>query len=117
MYENCYMIRCEEFTVMPVTTYNDPGEGAAFLSSDNKALYLPSDMPAFQVDYTQYYYPTGILSPGTCLSVFPAENLLKKSLKIPLFHYYVTSKQSIVLTQRIMVVRGGQNDDRITKTQ
>ncbi|KAK3746692.1 hypothetical protein QZH41_018916 [Actinostola sp. cb2023] len=63
MYENCYLIRCEEFSVMPVTTNNSPKEGVAFLSSDKKALYLPTDMPAFQVDYTTYYYPVGVLSP------------------------------------------------------
>jgi hypothetical protein len=34
---------------------------------------------------------------------------------IALFNYYVTSKQSIVLTLRIMVVGGGQNDNNTQK--
>ena len=52
---------------MPVTTSNVRKEETAFLSSDKKALYLPSDMPAFQLDFTQYYYPgsTGSSGSGT----------------------------------------------------
>jgi hypothetical protein len=34
---------------------------------------------------------------------------------IALFHHYVTSKQSIVLTLRIMVVGRGQNDNNTKK--
>jgi hypothetical protein len=36
-------------------------------------------------------------------------------LSIALFHYDVTSKQSIVLTLGIMVVGGGQNDNNTKK--
>ncbi|XP_031549188.1 UHRF1-binding protein 1-like isoform X1 [Actinia tenebrosa] len=80
MYENCYLVRCEEFSIMPVTTYNAPDEGVAFLSSDKKALYLPSDMPAFQVDYTQYYYPTGITSPVPTPNLFVQLNPVQLTL-------------------------------------
>jgi len=67
MLESCFVIRCEEFFIMPVTTSNVRKEETAFLSSDKKALYLPSDMPAFQLDFTQYYYPgsTGSSGSGT----------------------------------------------------
>ena len=65
MLESCFVIRCEEFFIMPVTTSNvNTKEEVAFLSSDKKALYLPSDMPAFQLDFTQYYYPGSIGSAG-----------------------------------------------------
>lgn len=64
MLESCFVIRCEEFFIMPVTTSNVGKEETAFLSSDKKALYLPSDMPAFQLDFTQYYYPGSIGSAG-----------------------------------------------------
>lgn len=50
---------------MPVTTSNGSKEELpAFLSSDKKALFLPSDMPAFQLDFTQYYYPGSVTSAG-----------------------------------------------------
>ena len=64
MLERCFVIRCEEFCIMPVTTSNVTKEEAAFLSSDKKALYLPSDMSAFQLDFTQYYYPGSVGSAG-----------------------------------------------------
>ena len=64
MLESCFVVRCEEFFIMPVTTNNVSKEETAFLSSDKKALYLPSDMPAFQLDFTQYYYPRSIGSAG-----------------------------------------------------
>lgn len=64
MLESCFVVRCEEFFIMPVTTSNVTKGEAAFLSSDKKALYLPSDMPAFQLDFTQYYYPGSIGSAG-----------------------------------------------------
>ena len=64
MLESCFVVRCEEFYIMPVTTRNASKEEAAFLSSDKKALYLPTDMPAFQLDFTQYYYPNSVNSPG-----------------------------------------------------
>ena len=64
MYESCLIVRCDDFVIKQVTTSTSSGEGAPFLSSDKKALYLPSDMPAFQVDYTHYYYPSNNTSPG-----------------------------------------------------
>ena len=65
MLESCFVIRCEEFFIMPVTTSNGSKEELpAFLSSDKKALFLPSDMPAFQLDFTQYYYPGSVTSAG-----------------------------------------------------
>ena len=69
MLESCFVVRCEEFFVKPVTTCNvSKGETAAFLSSDKKVLYLPTDMPAFQLDFTRYYYPGTVCSPGECLT-------------------------------------------------
>lgn len=70
MLESCFVVRCEEFYIMPVTTRNASKEEAAFLSSDKKALYLPTDMPAFQLDFTQYYYPNSVNSPVPCPNVF-----------------------------------------------
>ena len=64
MLESCFVIRCEEFVIMPVSSCNTSKEGMTFLSSDKKALYLPSDMAAFQMDFTQYYYPGAVSSPG-----------------------------------------------------
>ena len=64
MLESCFVVCCEEFFVQTVTTCNIPKEETAFLSSDKKALYLPTDMPAFQLDFTQYYYPGSVGSPG-----------------------------------------------------
>ena len=54
---------------MPVTTGNFSKDESAFLSSDKKALYLPTDMPAFQLDFTQYYYPGPVGSPGKTKTV------------------------------------------------
>ena len=67
MLESCFVVRCEEFFIMPVTTSNVSKEETAFLSSDKKALFLPSDMPAFQLDFTQYYYPVSVGSAGETL--------------------------------------------------
>lgn len=64
MHESCFVVRCEEFFILPVTTSNVIKEETAFLSSDKKALYLPTDMPAFQLDFTQYYYPGSVGSAG-----------------------------------------------------
>lgn len=69
MLESCFVIRCEEFFIMPVTTSNGSKDELPFLSSDKKALFLPSDMPAFQLDFTQYYYP------GSVTSAVPTPNL------------------------------------------
>lgn len=63
---------------MPVTTRNAFKEETPFISSDKKALYLPTDMPAFQLDFTQYYYPNSVNSPGendNSLSLFPCFSL------------------------------------------
>ena len=68
MLESCFVVRCEEFFIKPVTTCNVSKEETPFLSSDKKALYLPTDMPAFQLDFTQYYYPGTIGSPGEWLT-------------------------------------------------
>ena len=70
---------------MPVTTStsNVSKEETAFLSSDKKALYLPSDMPAFQLDFTQYYYPGSIGSAGNTTVFF--------TVLFFLFYYYSTT--------------------------
>ncbi|XP_032240732.2 UHRF1-binding protein 1-like [Nematostella vectensis] len=82
MYETCMLIRCDEFAVMPVTTYNQHNEGNPFLSSDKKALYLPTDMPAFQIDYTQYYYPGEITSPVPPPNLFVQMNPVQLTLDV-----------------------------------
>ena len=79
MLESCFVIRCEEFFIMPVTTSNGSKEELpAFLSSDKKALFLPSDMPAFQLDFTQYYYPGSVTSAGN----LPVKYLILAKFKV-----------------------------------
>ena len=85
MLESCFVIRCEEFFILPVTTTGSnisKEESTAFLSSDKKALYLPSDMPAFQLDFTQYYYPGSIGSAGNSFCVDVQYSALSKCLTV-----------------------------------
>ena len=76
---------------MPVTTSNVTKEATAFISSDKKALYLPTDMPAFQLDFTQYYYPGPVGSPGdnnylACI----LNNNSPQSGEANIYHYSLT---------------------------
>jgi hypothetical protein len=85
LYECAFVISCDEFIVMPACKYNGSIRGVHViqyfvnsqltllfqvstndmtstsnipsLCSDKKSLYLPSDMPTLQFDYTLYFYP------------------------------------------------------------
>lgn len=80
MLESCFVVRCEEFHIMPVTTRSAFKEETPFISSDKKALYLPTDMPAFQLDFTQYYYPNSVNSPVPCPNMFIQLNPIQVTL-------------------------------------
>lgn len=96
MLESCFVVRCEEFFVQTVTTCNITKEETAFLSSDKKALYLPTDMPAFQLDFTQYYYPGSVGSPVPCPNVFIQLNPIQLTLDTTTCVWFNNFIQSIL---------------------
>ncbi|XP_078346054.1 bridge-like lipid transfer protein family member 3B [Oculina patagonica] len=96
MLESCFVVRCEEFFIMPVTTSNVTKEEVAFLSSDKKALYLPSDMPAFQLDFTQYYYPGSVGSAVPCPNLFIQLNPIQLTLDTATCLWFNSFLQSIL---------------------
>lgn len=55
MYESCFVVNCQDFDIMQVTTSRTL-EPKPFLSSEKESLFLPKEMSALHVDHTTYYY-------------------------------------------------------------
>jgi len=63
MYESYFLVRCQDYTIMQVTTPSTQNP-EPFLGSEKESLFLPKDMSAIQLDYTTYYYVGETALPG-----------------------------------------------------
>ena len=55
MYESFFIVSCQNFQIMQVTN-SKSFEPLPFLCSEKEALFLPKDMSAVHIDYTEYYF-------------------------------------------------------------
>lgn len=76
MYESCFVVNCQDFDIMQVTTSRTL-EPKPFLSSEKESLFLPKEVSALHVDHTTYYYTEDetllVPAPNVYLQVNPVQ--------------------------------------------
>eukprot|EP00111_Clytia_hemisphaerica_P007740 TCONS_00022484-protein len=73
MYESYFLVRCEDYSIMQVTTPSTHNP-QPFLKSAKESLFLPKEMPAIQLDHTTYYYTGSTDLPVPSPNVFVQVN-------------------------------------------
>ncbi|XP_078661658.1 uncharacterized protein LOC144905753 [Branchiostoma floridae x Branchiostoma belcheri] len=75
------IFRLEDFELYQVSTsdtrHSTPKK---FFSSDKKALYLPQEMSAVHLEYTEYYFPEGVEHPVPSPNIYGQINAIQLTL-------------------------------------
>ncbi|XP_078581954.1 bridge-like lipid transfer protein family member 3B isoform X1 [Branchiostoma floridae x Branchiostoma japonicum] len=75
------VFRLEDFELYQVSTsdtrHSTPKK---FFSSDKKALYLPQEMSAVHLEYTEYYFPEGVDHPVPSPNIYGQINAIQLTL-------------------------------------
>ncbi|XP_058480853.1 UHRF1-binding protein 1-like isoform X2 [Solea solea] len=73
-----FVLRIADFSIYQVSTADQPRSSPkTMISCNKKSLYLPPEMPAVHVEFTEYYYPDGKDSPIPCPNLYAQLNALQ----------------------------------------
>uniref|UniRef100_A0AAV2IVB2 UHRF1-binding protein 1-like n=1 Tax=Knipowitschia caucasica TaxID=637954 RepID=A0AAV2IVB2_KNICA len=72
------VLRMADFSIYQVSTADQRRSSPkAMISCNKKSLYLPTEMPAIHVEFTEYYFPDGKDYPIPCANLFAQLNALQ----------------------------------------
>ncbi|XP_068162881.1 bridge-like lipid transfer protein family member 3B isoform X2 [Antennarius striatus] len=72
------VLRMADFSIYQVSTADQRRSSLkAMISCNKKSLYLPSEMPAIHVEFTEYYFPDGKDYPIPCPNLYAQLNALQ----------------------------------------
>ncbi|XP_061768125.1 UHRF1-binding protein 1-like isoform X1 [Nerophis ophidion] len=72
------VLRMADFSIYQVSTADQRRSSPkTMISCNKKSLYLPSEMPAIHVEFTEYYYPDGKDYPIPCPNLYAQLNALQ----------------------------------------
>ncbi|CAN9508498.1 unnamed protein product [Ophioblennius macclurei] len=72
------VLRMADFSIYQVSTADQRRSSPkAMISCNKKSLYLPAEMPAIHVEFTEYYYPDGRDYPVPCPNLYAQLNALQ----------------------------------------
>ncbi|KAM7367191.1 hypothetical protein PAMP_015110 [Pampus punctatissimus] len=72
------VLRMADFSIYQVSTADQRRSSPkAMISCNKKSLYLPSEMPAIHVEFTEYYFPDGKDYPIPCPNLYAQLNALQ----------------------------------------
>lgn len=72
------VLRMADFSIYQVSTADQRRSSPkAMISCNKKSLYLPPEMPAIHVEFTEYYFPDGKDYPIPCPNLFAQLNALQ----------------------------------------
>ncbi|KAG7460347.1 hypothetical protein JOB18_023998 [Solea senegalensis] len=73
-----FVLRIADFSIYQVSTADQPRSSPkTMISCNKKSLYLPPEMPAVHVEFTEYYYPDGKDSLIPCPNLYAQLNALQ----------------------------------------
>ncbi|KAM4615265.1 bridge-like lipid transfer protein family member 3B isoform 1-T1 [Polymixia lowei] len=72
------VLRMADFSIYQVSTADQRRSSPkAMISCNKKSLYLPSEMPAIHIEFTEYYFPDGKDYPIPCPNLYVQLNALQ----------------------------------------
>ncbi|NWR73272.1 UH1BL protein, partial [Centropus unirufus] len=95
------VVRLADFNIYQVSTADQcRSSPKALISCNKKSLYLPSEMPAIHIEFTEYYYPDGKDFPIPCPNLYGQLNALQFTLDersiLWLNQFVLDLKQSLI---------------------
>ncbi|XP_028256448.1 bridge-like lipid transfer protein family member 3B isoform X1 [Parambassis ranga] len=73
-----FVLRMADFSIYQVSTADQRRSSPkAMISCNKKSLYLPPEMPAIHVEFTEYYFPDGKDYPIPCPNLYAQLNALQ----------------------------------------
>ncbi|NXG42560.1 UH1BL protein, partial [Psilopogon haemacephalus] len=95
------VVRLADFNIYQVSTADQcRSSPKALISCNKKSLYLPPEMPAIHMEFTEYYYPDGKDFPIPCPNLYGQLNALQFTLDersiLWLNQFVLDLKQSLI---------------------
>uniref|UniRef100_A0A8C3JAM6 UHRF1 binding protein 1 like n=1 Tax=Calidris pygmaea TaxID=425635 RepID=A0A8C3JAM6_9CHAR len=95
------VVRLADFNIYQVSTADQcRSSPKALISCNKKSLYLPPEMPAIHIEFTEYYYPDGKDFPIPCPNLYGQLNALQFTLDersiLWLNQFVLDLKQSLI---------------------
>ncbi|XP_034145950.1 UHRF1-binding protein 1-like isoform X2 [Esox lucius] len=73
-----FILRVADFSIYQVSTADQRRSSPkAMISCNKKSLYLPPEMPAVHIEFTEYYFPDGKDYPVPCPNLYVQQNALQ----------------------------------------
>ncbi|XP_053574747.1 bridge-like lipid transfer protein family member 3B [Bombina bombina] len=73
-----FVVRLADFNIYQVSTADQcRSSPKSMISCNKKSLYLPQEMPAIHIEFTEYYFPDGKNFPIPCSNIYVQLNALQ----------------------------------------
>ncbi|NXF08012.1 UH1BL protein, partial [Smithornis capensis] len=110
------VVRLADFNIYQVSTADQcRSSPKALISCNKKSLYLPPEMPAIHIEFTEYYYPDGKDFPIPCPNLYGQLNALQFTLDersiLWLNQFVLDLKQSLIQFMAMYKLNDNSNSD------
>ncbi|XP_072097611.1 bridge-like lipid transfer protein family member 3B isoform X5 [Mobula birostris] len=115
---SCVVFRVEDLNIYQVSTADQRRDSPkAMICCNKKSLYLPSEMAAIHIEFTEYYFPDGKDFPIPCPNLYVQMNALQLTLDtrsiLWLNQFILDLRQSLEQFTAIYKLDSGKEDDHV----
>ncbi|XP_051890061.1 UHRF1-binding protein 1-like isoform X2 [Pristis pectinata] len=115
---SCVVFRVEDLNIYQVSTADQRRDSPkAMICCNKKSLYLPSEMAAIHMEFTEYYFPDGKDFPIPCPNLYIQMNALQLTLDarsmLWLNQFVLDLRQSLEQFTAIYKLDSGKEDDHV----
>lgn len=115
---SCFVIRVEDLNIYQVSTADQRRDSPkAMICCNKKSLYLPSEMAAIHIEFTEYYFPDGKDFPIPCPNLYIQLNALQLTLDprsmLWLNQFILDLRQSLEQFTAIYKLDSGKEDEHV----
>ncbi|XP_041058526.1 UHRF1-binding protein 1-like isoform X2 [Carcharodon carcharias] len=115
---SCFVFRVEDLNIYQVSTADQRRDSPkAMICCNKKSLYLPSEMAAIHIEFTEYYFPDGKDFPIPCPNLYAQMNALQFTLDtrsmLWLNQFILDLQQSLEHFTAIYKLDSGKEDEHV----
>uniref|UniRef100_UPI00398EFD82 bridge-like lipid transfer protein family member 3B isoform X1 n=1 Tax=Pristiophorus japonicus TaxID=55135 RepID=UPI00398EFD82 len=115
---SCFVFRVEDLNIYQVSTADQRRDSPkAMICCNKKSLYLPSEMAAIHIEFTEYYFPDGKNFPIPCPNLYVQMNALQFTLDarsmLWLNQFILDLMQSLEQFTAIYKLDSGKKDEHV----
>ncbi|XP_067915177.1 UHRF1-binding protein 1-like isoform X2 [Heterodontus francisci] len=115
---SCFVFRVEDLNIYQVSTADQRRDSPkAMICCNKKSLYLPSEMAAIHIEFTEYYFPDGKDFPIPCPNLYVQMNALQFTLDtrsiLWLNQFILDLQQSLEQFTAIYKLDSGKKDEHV----